>query len=180
MSTYIAFNALHPLILCIDSVNIASTFWPITFLIFNGSSIQKKFWKAENQGFLTTPSNTMYVDTVNTSRNISNAFNVKMYWQCRYCRYILLDGMVGKPWFSAFQNFFQIENPLNIKEVISQNVLAMSTLSIQLKSPHCNLNHWSITCFDLLYQQCRHETQHTMHCLLCFHLCVSTVSTHAP
>ena len=30
--------------------------------------------------------------------------------------------MVGKPKVSAFQNFFRIENPLNIKEVMSQNV----------------------------------------------------------
>ena len=36
-----------------------------------------------------------------------------------------------KPWYWAFQNFKQIENQLNIKEVMSQIVLAMSTLSIQ-------------------------------------------------
>ena len=30
--------------------------------------------------------------------------------------------MVGKLWFPAFQNFFRTENPLNIKEVINQNV----------------------------------------------------------
>ena len=45
--------------------------------------------------------------------------------------YIGFGGMVGKPQFSAFQNFFRIENPLNIKEVMNQNILAMSTLSIQ-------------------------------------------------
>ena len=28
----------------------------ITFLIFNGFAIRKKFWKAENQGFPTIPS----------------------------------------------------------------------------------------------------------------------------
>ena len=27
-------------------------------------------------------------------------------------------GMVEKPWFSAFQNFFRIENPLNINKVM--------------------------------------------------------------
>ena len=32
------------------------TFLPITFLIFNGFSICKKFWKAETQGFSTIPS----------------------------------------------------------------------------------------------------------------------------
>ena len=40
--------------------------------------------------------------------------------------YIGFDGMVGKPQVSAFQNFFRIENPLSIKEVMSQNVCACS------------------------------------------------------
>ena len=31
----------------------------------------KKFWNAENQGFPTIPPNPIYVDTVDTSRNIS-------------------------------------------------------------------------------------------------------------
>ena len=30
--------------------------------------------------------------------------------------------MVGKPWLSAFQNFFRIENPLNIKKVMGRNM----------------------------------------------------------
>ena len=30
--------------------------------------------------------------------------------------------MVGKTYVSAFPNFFRIENPLNIKEVISKNI----------------------------------------------------------
>ena len=33
----------------------------ITFLIFNGFSIRKKFWKAETQSFSTIPSNTVYI-----------------------------------------------------------------------------------------------------------------------
>ena len=40
--------------------------------------------------------------------------------------YIGFDGMVEKPTVSAFQNFFQIENPLSIKEVMSQNVCVCS------------------------------------------------------
>ena len=36
----------------------------ITFLIFNGFSIRKKFWKAETQTFPTIPSNAMYVKRV--------------------------------------------------------------------------------------------------------------------
>ena len=45
------------------------TFLPITFLIFNWFSIRKKFWKAETEGF-SIPSNTIYVDTVDTSYGI--------------------------------------------------------------------------------------------------------------
>ena len=36
--------------------------------------------------------------------------------------YIVFDGMVGKPLVSAFQNFLQIENALNIKKVMSKDV----------------------------------------------------------
>ena len=40
--------------------------------------------------------------------------------------YIGMDGMVGKLSVSAFQNFFRIENPLSIREVMSQNVCVCS------------------------------------------------------
>ena len=45
-----AFNAIY-----VDTVDTKHihTFLPITFLIFNGFSIRKKFWKAETQGFST-------------------------------------------------------------------------------------------------------------------------------
>ena len=48
-----AFNAIY-----VDTVDTKHihTFLPITFLIFNGFSIRKKFWKAETQGFSTIPS----------------------------------------------------------------------------------------------------------------------------
>ena len=36
--------------------------------------------------------------------------------------YIVFDGMVEKPTVSAFQNYLQIENRLNIKKVIGRNV----------------------------------------------------------
>ena len=36
--------------------------------------------------------------------------------------YIVFVGMVEKPSVSAFQNFLQIENRLNIKKVIGRNV----------------------------------------------------------
>ena len=40
--------------------------------------------------------------------------------------YIKFDGMVVKLSVSAFQNFFRIEDPLSIKEVLSQNVCVCS------------------------------------------------------
>ena len=48
-----AFNAIY--VNTVDTKHI-HTFLPITFLIFNGFSIPKKFWKAETQGFSTIPS----------------------------------------------------------------------------------------------------------------------------
>ena len=53
MSISSAFNAIY-----VDTVDTKHihTFLPITFLIFNGFSIRKKFWKAETQDFLTIPS----------------------------------------------------------------------------------------------------------------------------
>ena len=58
-----AFNAMY-----VDTVDTKHlyTFLPITFLIFNQFSIRKKFWKAQTEGFSTIPSNTIYVNTVNT------------------------------------------------------------------------------------------------------------------
>ena len=57
-----AFNAIY-----VDTVDTKHihTFLPITFLIFNGFSIRKKFWKAESQGFST----------------------IHQYYICRHCRY---------------------------------------------------------------------------------------------
>ena len=50
------------------------TFLPITFLIFNGFSIRKKFWKAETQGFSNIPS-ILYMSTLSNKTRICNAFN---------------------------------------------------------------------------------------------------------
>ena len=57
-----AFNAIY-----VDTVDTKHihTFLPITFLIFNGFSIRKKFWKAETQGFSTIPSILYTVYVVN-------------------------------------------------------------------------------------------------------------------
>ena len=42
--------------------------------------------------------------------------------------------MVGKPCVSAFQNFFGIENPLNIKQVMSKNVSDNNNAAMLLMS----------------------------------------------
>ena len=42
--------------------------------------------------------------------------------------------MVGKPYVSAFQNFFRIENPLNIKQVMSKNVSDNNSAAMLLMS----------------------------------------------
>ena len=49
-----------------------------------------------------------------------NAIYVEDVEDCKYLQYT--QDMVKKPWVSAFQNFFRIENPLNIKEVMSKNM----------------------------------------------------------
>ena len=43
----------------------------------------------------------------------------------------VFDGMVGKPCISAFQNFFRIENPMNIKEVMSTNMFVIFWASFE-------------------------------------------------
>ena len=67
-------------------------FLPITFLIFNGFSIQKKFWNAENQGFPTIPPNPIYVEAVEacqSSRYIVYKINYIQWYACRSSRYIV-------------------------------------------------------------------------------------------
>ena len=42
--------------------------------------------------------------------------------------------MDGKPYVSAFQNFFWIENPLNIKQIMSKNVSDNNNAAMLLMS----------------------------------------------
>ena len=57
--------------------------------------------------------------------------------------YIVFDGMVEKPWVSAFQNFFRIENPLNIKEVMSTNVYVICIDCVDIHSIECIRNTYA-------------------------------------
>ena len=99
-----AFNAIY-----VDTVGTKHihTFLPITFLIFNGFSIRKKFWKAEIPGFSTILSiltcqhcrhktrisnafNAIYVDTVDTVFTPHSALYKVLCkshkQQCRQCQ----------------------------------------------------------------------------------------------
>ena len=71
---------------------------------------------------------------------------------------IAFDGMAGKPSVSAFQNFFQIENWLNIKKGMGRNVWMCFVLTV---STYIALNafHTLILCLDSV-------DIHTVHCLL--------------
>ena len=62
IKAYNAFNAMF-----VDTVDTKHihTFLSISFLIFNGFSIRKKFWKAETQCFSTIPS-ILYMSTLST------------------------------------------------------------------------------------------------------------------
>ena len=62
-----------------------------------------------------------------------------------------IDGMIEKPWFSAFQNFLRIENPLNIQKVMGRNV-------------------WM--CFDSSIDSL---DKHSIQCIACFDLCIDSV-----
>ena len=61
------------------------------------------------------------------------------------------EGMVEKPWVSAFQNFLRIENLLNIKKVIGRNV-------------------WM--CFESIFNS---PDKHSIQCIACFDLCIDSV-----
>ena len=54
-----------------------------------------------------------------------------------------IDGMVEKPWVSAFQNFLRIENPLNIKEVMSTNVYVICIDCVDIHSIECIRNSYA-------------------------------------
>ena len=57
-----------------------NTFLLITPLIFNGFLIRKKFWKAETQTFPTIPSNTMYVERVESYFDPFDMLQHTLHW----------------------------------------------------------------------------------------------------
>ena len=79
--------------------------------------------------------NSVDIDSIECIRDPCLALTVSTYNS--------IDGSVEKPSVSAFQNFFQIGNRLNIKKVMGRNV-------------------WM--CFDRSINSL--DKQHSMHCML--------------
>ena len=110
------------------------------------------------------------------------SLKLKYYDLYRLYRHACIFGMVGKPWFAAFQNFFRIENQLNIKQVMGRNMCACICILYWLYQHNIAfepLKHdvlWSLVSTVSTWD----TTQHTMHCSHCFDLCVSTVLTCTP
>ena len=67
-------NAFNAMLCRYGQYKHVHTFLSITLLIFNGFSIRKKFWTAENQSFLTIP-NIHACRYCRYRHKISNAFN---------------------------------------------------------------------------------------------------------
>ena len=123
-----AFNAIY--VDTVDTKHIHTSLF-ITFLIFNGFSIHKKFWKAETQSFSTyhlyyicrhcrykirisNAFNAIYVDTVDTKHIHTSLF----------ITFLIFNG------FSIHKKFWKAETQ-SFSTIPS--ILYMSTLSIQDK-----------------------------------------------
>ena len=124
-----AFNAIY-----VDTVDTKHihTFLLITFLIFNGFSIRKKFWKAETQGFSTIPSILYICQYCRYKTRISNAFNA-IYVDTVDTKHIhtfLLITFLIFNGFSIRKKFWKAETQ-GFSTIPS--ILYMSTLSIQDK-----------------------------------------------
>ena len=108
------------------------TFLLITFLIFNGFSIRKTFWKAETQDFSTIPS-ILYILTLSIQTRISNVFNA-IYVDTVDTKHIhtfLLITFLIFNGFSIRKKFWKAEKTQGFSTISS--ILYMSTLSIQDK-----------------------------------------------
>ena len=144
-----AFNAIY-----VDTVNTKHihTFLLITFLIFNGFSIRKKFWKAETQGFSTIPS-VLYMSTL--SIQDKDLWCIHSYL-CRHCQYkthphipahnflniqwIFNPQKVLESWDSGLFNHtiytIYVDTVDTRQGSLMHSMLSMSTLSIQNTSTH--------------------------------------------
>ena len=124
------FNAIY-----VDTVNTKHihTFLLITFLIFNGFSIHKKFWKAETQGFSTILS-ILYILTLSIQNKESlmhsmlsmstlSIQNTSTH-SCFFITFLIFNG------FSIRKKFWKAETQ-GFSTILS--ILYILTLSIQNK-----------------------------------------------
>ena len=124
-------NAFNPIYVDTVDTKHIHTLLPITFLIFNGFSIRKKFWKAETQSFSTIPS-ILYMSTLSYKTRISNAFNpiyVDTVDTKHIHTYLLITFLIFNG-FSICKKFWKAETQ-SFSTIPS--ILYMSTLSIQDK-----------------------------------------------
>ena len=98
--------------------------------------------------------NSVDIDSIECIRNPCLVLTVSTY--------IVFDSMVEKPSVSAFQNFLQIENRLNIKKVMGRNVWMCFVSTASTYSIQC------ITCFDLHIDSVnkQHSIHFSMHWML--------------
>ena len=114
---------LHSLILHINSVDIARYILAHNFLniqwIFNPKKVLECWESGLSNHTISTKS---YMSIVLTISTLPVHYCIEILWLVSTVSTYIGFGMVGKPWFSAFQNFFQIENLLNIKKVMGRNM----------------------------------------------------------
>ena len=123
----------------------------ITFLIFNFQS-EKKVLESWDLG-LSNNTIQCYV-----CQSMVKGIKVKITFDPFDIH--IIDGMVGKVWVSAFQNSFQIENWLNIKKVMSKNV--MSPYNIFWRGQRSLYTEYTFDPFDM-----RRMTNITLYTVLC-------------
>ena len=147
-------------------------FLPITFLIFNGFSIQKKFW-------LSNHTIKSYMSIVLTVSTLPVHYCIEILRLVSTVSTYIEFGVVGKPWFSAFQNFFRIEKRLNIKKVMGRNMCTCVCILYQLYRHNIAfepLKHdvlWSLVSTVSTW-----DTTHNALFTLVWSLCVNCLDKH--
>ena len=139
-----ALNAIY-----VDTVDTKHihTFLLITFLIFNGFSIRKKFWKAETQGF-STISSILYMSTLSIQDKDLLCIQCYLCWHCRYkthphipahnflnIQWIFNPQKVLESWDSGLFNHtiytIYVDTVDKRQGSLMHSMLSLSTLSIQ-------------------------------------------------
>ena len=144
-----AFNAIY--VNTVDTKHI-HTFLLITFLIFNGFSIRKKFWKAETQSFSTIPS-ILYMLMLSIQDKDLYCIQCYLCWHCWYkthphilahnflnFQWIFNPKKVLESWDSELFNHtiytIYVDTVDTRQGSLMHSLLSMSTLLIQNTSTH--------------------------------------------